>query len=74
MIEHEEEYDTRSSPLKRAFGLNRTFDKSIPIARSKELVTDVREVEVDFYDINELKGVYVTKSGERPDDVTVKRL
>ncbi|HOI91723.1 MAG TPA: prepilin-type N-terminal cleavage/methylation domain-containing protein [Candidatus Rifleibacterium sp.] len=73
MIEHEEEYDTRSSVLKRAFGLNRTFEKSIPIVRDKELVTDVREIEVDFYDIDELKGVYVTKSGERPDDVTVKR-
>jgi len=73
MIEHEEEYDTRSSPLNRAFGLNRTFDKNIPIVRSKELVTDVREIAVDFYDIDELKGAYVTKTGTLSDDITVKR-
>ncbi len=72
MIEHEETYDTRGT-LKRAFGLNKPFSADIPIVRSKELVTDVREVTIDFDYIDELKGVYVTKEGKLSDDVLMKR-
>lgn len=73
MVEHEEGYDTRTDPLKRAFGLNKTFSPSIPVIRSKELITDVREIQIDTYDIDELKGVYVSKTGEKSDDIVLKR-
>lgn len=73
MDEHEETYDTRSTPVNRAFGLNKPFTKSIPIVRSKELVTHVREVAIDYDEIATMKGVYVTKAGDKSDDITSKR-
>jgi hypothetical protein len=73
MDEHQETYDTRSTPVTRAFALNRTFDKSIPIIRSKELVTHVREVLIDYDEIKSMKGVYVTKAGALSDPIFAKR-
>ncbi|HNX75156.1 MAG TPA: hypothetical protein PLM07_03840 [Candidatus Rifleibacterium sp.] len=72
MVEHQETYDTRSSP-KRAYSLNKTFSKSIPVVRTKELITDVREVNIESFDINEQKGVYVTDAGNLSDPIFLKR-
>ncbi len=73
LVEHQETYDTRAYPLKRAFGLNKTFSKSIPILRTKELITDVREIKIDSYDIDELRGAAVDKDGVLSEDKKVKR-
>ncbi|NCB38842.1 MAG: hypothetical protein EOM80_08740 [Erysipelotrichia bacterium] len=62
MVERQESYDTRADTIKRAYGLDKSFTQNIAVIRSKELVSDVREIEIDTYDVEELKGIYAAKT------------
>jgi hypothetical protein len=64
LIEREETYSTKSDP-DRAFGLDKSFSKSIPVKTDKLIIDDVREVDIEYYEIDELRGVYVTKAGDK---------
>lgn len=72
LLERVDTYSTGSDP-QRAFGLTKQFSKSIAVKRDKLIIDDVREIEIDYFDIDELRGVYVTKSGERYEE-TSKRI
>lgn len=72
MDEHQDIYGTKGL-TDRAYGLNKPFNKSIKRTRSKELVTHVREVAVDFDEIESMKGIYVTKDGALSDPKFAKR-
>lgn len=62
IIEREETYDTRGNP-QRAFSLSSSFNESLPVTRKRSIITDVSEIQIDSYDIKELRGVFVTKAG-----------
>lgn len=64
MIERVETYSTKSDP-ERAFGLEKSFSPSIPIKTDKLLINDVREVGIEYYEIEELRGIYVTREGDK---------
>lgn len=64
MVERVETYSTKSDP-DRAFGLDKTFDRSIKPVRDKVLIEDVREIGVEYYEIEELRGIYVTREGNK---------
>jgi hypothetical protein len=73
IIERQDTYDTRSDP-KRAFGLDKEFNESVPVSRTREIISDVREIEIDTYDIDELRGIFVTKEGQKHEAVTKRIL
>lgn len=73
IVEREETYNTKADP-KRAFGLTSEFKDSIPVTRTREIIDDVREIEIDTYDIDELRGIFVTKEGTRHEAVTKRIL
>lgn len=72
IIERKKEYDTRGDP-DRVYGLSSGFDDSIPISRSREVIKDVNAVEVNTFEIEELRGLVVTKDGNKY-PVTNKRI
>ena len=65
IIERTDTYNTKSDPDDRAFGLSKGYSKDLPLKKEQVLVSDVREVEIDSYDIKESRGIYVTKSGQK---------
>ncbi|EKE22493.1 MAG: hypothetical protein ACD_6C00808G0001 [uncultured bacterium] len=73
IIERQDTYDTRSDSARRVFGLTKEFDRAVPISREREIVNDVNAIEVDSYAIDELRGVFVTQSGQRH-EVSTKRI
>ncbi|MBU1107409.1 MAG: prepilin-type N-terminal cleavage/methylation domain-containing protein [Candidatus Riflebacteria bacterium] len=73
LVERNETYNTKSDPYRRAFGLTNEFDRAIPVSREREIINDVNGIEVDSYAIDELRGVFVTQSGQK-NEVTTKRI
>lgn len=73
LIERQKTYDTRTDTARRAFGLTDEFDPGDTITREREIINDVNAIEVDSYEIDELRGIYVTQSGDRQ-EVTNKRI
>ncbi|EKD81370.1 MAG: hypothetical protein ACD_39C01839G0001 [uncultured bacterium] len=73
LLEREMTYDTRSDTARRAFGLTDEFDPADTVTREREIINDVNAIEVDSYEIDELRGIYVTQSGDRQ-EVTNKRI
>lgn len=73
LIERSETYNTKADP-QRAFGLDRSFSESIAVTRKREIITDVREIEIDSDEIEELRGIFVTKEGTRHQAVTKRVL
>ncbi|PKL42148.1 MAG: hypothetical protein CVV41_15330 [Candidatus Riflebacteria bacterium HGW-Riflebacteria-1] len=72
LIEREKTYDTRSDSS-RAFGLSDDFDTGDTITRVREIINDVNAIEVYSYEIEELRGIYVTQTGDRQ-EVINKRI
>jgi len=72
IIEREKTYDTRGS-ANRVYGLTDEFDASQAITRNREIVSDVNAVEVNTFEIEELRGLVVTKDGDKY-PVTNKRI
>ncbi|PKL47672.1 MAG: hypothetical protein CVV42_12310 [Candidatus Riflebacteria bacterium HGW-Riflebacteria-2] len=64
IIEREKTYDTRGSS-DRVYGLTDEFNPTLPIKRSREIISDVNTVEVNTFEIEELRGVVVTKDGDK---------
>ena len=63
LIERSDSYNTKSR-TNRAFGMGKKFSDKLSIKTNKLLVSDVREVEIDSYSVEELRGVFF-KAGER---------
>jgi prepilin-type N-terminal cleavage/methylation domain-containing protein len=57
MIERTETYNTKTIS-DRAFGFSSTFSRSLPVKTDKELVSDVRDIEIEYFEIEQLRGVY----------------
>lgn len=72
IIEREKNYDTRGS-TDRVYGLTDEFDRSMGVTRSREIISDVNAVEVNTFEIEELRGLVVTKDGDKY-PVTNKRI
>lgn len=64
MLERVESYSTKSL-TERAFDLNKSFKRNLPVKTDKMLIEDIRGVGIEYYDIEELRGIYVTKDGDK---------
>ena len=74
IIEREKTYDTRSETVNRAFGLSGAFDRGLPTSRVREIINDVNAIQVDSYEIDELRGLVVTTDGAPPLPVVNKKI
>ncbi len=64
MVERFETYSTKSDP-ERAFGLTKSFDPAKSVKTDKVLIDDIRGISIEYYEIEELRGVYVTRDGDK---------
>ncbi len=72
IIERKDSYDSRSL-TKRVFNLGKVFEPGLPVSRTREIITDVREVSIDYYNIDELRGIFVSKTGVR-NELSTRRI
>ncbi|MGM0598905.1 MAG: hypothetical protein ACQETH_03700 [Candidatus Rifleibacteriota bacterium] len=57
LVERGDTYNTKSDP-DRAYDLDKEFSESLTIKRDKVIIEDVSEIDIEYFEIEELKGVF----------------